>query len=315
MNYNEEKKKGNGLLVVVIILLVILIGVGGVIIYQNYQNNELQDVGTSDKIEDNSEDGNNESDNANDDEVNPSIVELSVNEILKRDVYSLYNSIFPMFYDHGGNNFILDEDGLGFYYHTADSRFVKEIPQRVKLALTSNYVMSNSFYDFYEIDSPYGYMMPEEEFKNAYIDLFGDDNYKFEEINDCFGVLKEYEFLEEKLTDKVFIPVGCGDEVLVEPIDRNILKVEKNLFNNELYIYEVVGFFDYVLDSNNKVVSSSLYKDSNNTVLIDDNFNGDLLSYKDKLDVYKYTFKLDEDKNNCLSYNDSHYFYRVERVK
>lgn len=299
MNYNEEKKKGNGLLVVVIILSVILIGVGSVIIYQNYQNknDSLQDVETSDKVDDDnvgSENNNNQTNSENE------LVEVSVFEADKLNYDDLYKNIFPGYYDSYG--IYIEGINYGFYYHNADLRVVEDMPHKIKLSIVANYVVTN-YDEYFTGELP---VVPESILKDAYYTIFGNGGYYFEELENCPGFTKKYDGLKE---GEVLFP-GCGDTGL-PVIKTEIIKYEKNSSNNELYIYEVAGFFGYLGDLFN------LYKDYSKTELVVENVSDDklnLLTYKDKLNTYKYTFKYKDNGDSETNWRD-YYFYSVERVK
>lgn len=299
MNYNEEKKKGNGLLVVVIILSVILIGVGSVIIYQNYQNknDSLQDVETSDKVDDDnvgSENNNNQTNSENE------LVEVSVFEADKLNYDDLYKNIFPGYYDYYG--IYIEGINYGFYYHNADLRVVEDMPHKIKLSIVANYVVRN-YDEYFTGELP---VVPESILKDAYYTIFGNDGYYFEELENCPGFTKKYDGLKE---DEVFFP-GCGDSGM-PGFETEIIKYEKNSSNNELYIYEVAGFFGYLGDLFN------LYKDYSKTELVVENVSDDklnLLTYKDKLNTYKYTFKYKDNGDSETNWRD-YCFYSVERVK
>lgn len=325
MNYNEEKKKGNGLLVVVIILSVILIGVGSVIIYQNYhnKNDNLQDVGSSDKVDDDElENDNSESNGKNDNNseeklddseiigentnnnnqtnLENELVEIYVSEADKLNCDKLYENIFPGYYDYYGIH--IEGINYGFYYHNADLRVVEDMPHKIKLSIVANYVVRN-YDEYFTGELP---VVPESILKDAYYTIFGNDGYYFEELENCPGFTKKYDGLKE---GEVFFP-GCGDSGM-PGLETEIIKYEKNSSNNELYIYEVVGFFGYLGDLFN------LYKDYSKTELVVENVSYDklnLLTYKDKLNTYKYTFKYKDNGDSETNWRD-YYFYSVERVK
>ena len=127
-----------------------------------------------------------------------------------------------------------------------------------------------------------------------------------EELENCPGFTKKYDGLKE---DEVFFP-GCGDSGM-PGFETEIIKYEKNSSNNELYIYEVAGFFGYLGDLFN------LYKDYSKTELVVENVSDDklnLLTYKDKLNTYKYTFKYKDNGDSETNWRD-YCFYSVERVK
>ena len=295
MNYNEEKKKGNGLLVVVIILLVVLIGVGGVLIYQNYQNknNELQDVEITDKNNENKLENNDSgSSEINDNslvtiDIDSELVNLLINKLEPLDDFA-FRYLYP-------DNSYYAESKFGIMYKL-DRLLAENLPVDVK-----SYLVAAELYSEKEEDTDFvcEYKLTVEAFREEYYNFFGKNaNYEIVAYDFALPLLRFQ-------GDEIIIG-SCGGDTRGPGyfIYSKYIRAEKN--KSEIYLYEKVAFAD---EREEVVDKYNFYSDVEYTkMIIDDVSEEEIFSskYIDKLPEYKYTFKL-EDGN--------YYFYSVERVK
>lgn len=256
MNYNEEKKKRNGLLVVVIILLVILIGVGGVIIYQNYQNNELQDVGTTDKTDD--EHVGSENNNQG-----PVVKDLSLDSTIVREL----SSVFYGKYLSGADNY---DD----YFYKNDRTEVASLAVEFKIWMALK-----------KLNLPD--VVSEEELKEEFFGIYG-KNSNYVHL-DKIGYCPIYEYNDY---GNYIYAAECGGTVCGGSISKLIRAqeiVEKGA--KRIEIIEAVAF-DSCRYSDSSDNISKFYKDYNYTEFVEeyDNSKNPLDEHPEKYAQYKYTF-------------------------
>lgn len=280
MNYNEEKKKGNVLLVIVIVLLVILIGVGGVIIYQNYQNknDSLQDVGTADQTDDDnvgSENNNQE----------PNVKDLSLDSTIVRELSSIFY----------GKYLSASLDDYNDYFYKNNKTEISLAPVELKVWMTLK-----------KMGLPE--VITESKLKDEYFGIFGKNTtyYAIDEINYC----PSYEYnsnngFYSKLSDGCG-GTGCGGSTTKLIGAKEI--IEKN--QKRIEITEAVAFEKCPFsDSNPSEVISEFYKDYKYSEFVEeyDNSKNPLDVHPEKYAQYKYIFV--EDNSGV------YVFTSVERVK
>ena len=186
------------------------------------------------------------------------------------------------------------------YYYQQDKLLAKDMPEYLRQALAFLNVENSHFHD-----DGVSLEAVEKEYKK----LFGNAKkfvFQFIEYDSEIGK-NEWIWHAQKENDKYGIAVG--DTACFEGSPGKIVAIEKNISQNEIYIYEKVLFWKYLDDDMEKV---NLYSDSERTKLVIENYNSMyshslLEEYADKLDTYKYTFKQDTAGN----YN----FISVEKVK
>ena len=319
---NENKNNKNSLLYIIITLLIILIGIGGILIYRSYgDNNVIQDNGNGDNNNDeNNKVENNGSSKDENLENKSDLVELSSEAIEFYGYDNLYKNIYPFNYELGGF------EELGYYYHNFDYRNVESMDDYFKIYLTASLFTkydNRDLYSIYENDN-YDHVVPKKVFEAEYKKLFGNDKVNFDVLKNnsyqtCPGIFSD-EFYGLKLNDEIYIAEQCGGTGFPE-ILTDVVKYEKTNDDNDLYIYEIVGYIKYSgeIGDENYGELFDVYSDENKNNIIDseieiDPFKYNLLTVKDKLSMYKYTFKYNSNGDDIENYED-YYFYSVEKVK
>lgn len=289
------KKNINVLLIVFLLIIVI---VEGFIIYEGYNNKEINvDCINNSNINNNS----NNIDSNDENNTNNQII-LKDSIIYLKEISDLIVMLKP--FDNPWYTIDGYYDDLYGILYKKDKTLIKDLPADVK----THFVLENmNIHDVqFDKDSDY-YYIDNFDFKEKYHELMGENiKYDISGYDRCSPV----SIKNNQIRFRHAI-AGCGDSYGGTPIYKKIVNVEKN--GNDIYLYEKVAITSDLKTNEKDEWVVNVYSDVNHNNIIqsemkEDDIENEIFSsnYINKLPMYKYTFKLE---------NDSYIFYSVEKVK
>lgn len=292
----EKEKNGKfGLGILVGILITLVLAMGAFIIYDKVLSNDNNKT----PVEDNNE--NKQDEEKEDDHEDKTVTELSISDsvIVKELINTYWLDYYEKSQQYNGK----------LFYHEKEKTLSSDLNNKIKMFIVAKNIKSSNITP-YSIenggDSKIYYLT---EFEKIYKKLFGKDTqFLYEsttsgDFRTCPGTE-----LYNNNSDLVAILSACGSGTYgpsPDMIKTKIEKAEKNVKNDEIYIYELVAYPKYS-DNHNEYSDYTLYKDRELANYVSEKVD-DLSLIKDKINTYKYTFKSNGD--------GTYYFYSVEIVK
>lgn len=317
-----ENKSRIGLGIFIGMLITLVVGLAGFIIYDKFINNDNKGVVNDNKeiVEDGNKDG---TVSTTPPTTKPVTENVALDSNIVKEVLTKFISANPDMLCYGYYDVNGGRDKADLYYHKKNSQTAAELSNFHKNTILANELLNNYINDDESVQ------FSKSELDKIYHKLFGSQTKALDEYKNGCPSLKITEN-----NNYTFSSGNCGN--LWSPgyhtaIFTQFYKAEKT--DNELYLYELVGYPKYNNENNNDVLhwldnDFTLYKDYDLTVKTSgtnknlfatnlkhlyvncggdgSDYGYDLTKIKDELNTYKYTFKKNSD--------NSYYFYRVEKV-